>query len=252
MAKINYIQNNFTSGELSPLIHMRTELAQYRNGLKEAFNVLPIVEGGVRRRGGTKLVLTATDAERILPFIVSHTQTYLLVLKPNHIDIYETNGTLIKSVSTPYTAIEIKELTYYQNRYNFYLAHGNHPLSWLRCSKDLTNWEFDKISFAVPPLEETDTPSVAVKPNEKSAGKKAILTASIYETYDNTKRYVEGDICWYVIDNQKYYFKARKVTQGNKPTFGSGGGQDYQPDSYWVQTEVNTGSSSNRQSRTIH
>ncbi|MEG6547673.1 hypothetical protein V6C59_17580 [Acinetobacter bereziniae] len=238
MAKINYIHNNFTSGELSPLIYMRTELAQYRNGLKEAFNVLPIVEGGIRRRGGTKLVLTATGAVRILPFIVSHAQTYFLVLKPNQIDIYKADGLFIKSVSTPYTATDIKELTYYQNRYSFYLAHGNHPLSWLRCSKDLTNWEFDKIGFAVPPLEETDSPSVAVKPSEKAAGKKVSLVASIYETYDNTKRYLKDAVCWFVIDGTKYYFKARKVTQGNTPTLGHTNVEGYFPDENWDTVTV--------------
>ena len=35
MAKINLIKNNFTSGELSPHIWMRTDLQQYRNGTKE-------------------------------------------------------------------------------------------------------------------------------------------------------------------------------------------------------------------------
>jgi hypothetical protein len=45
MAKINLIKNNFTSGELSPHIWMRTDLQQYRNGTKEMLNFLPIVEG---------------------------------------------------------------------------------------------------------------------------------------------------------------------------------------------------------------
>ena len=208
MAKINYIQNNFTSGELSPLIHMRTELAQYRNGLKEAFNVLPIVEGGIRRRGGTKLVLTATDAVRILPFIVSHNQTYLLVFKPNQIDIYQTNGTLIKNISTPYTTTDTKELTYYQNRYNFYIAHGNHPLAWIRCSEDLTNWSFDTIHFSVPPLDEIDSPKVAIKSSETAVSKITTITASVYEEYNADRQYQVDDICYVWDYKSRQYYKA--------------------------------------------
>jgi hypothetical protein len=56
MAKINLIKNNFTSGELSKKIWLRTDLQQYKNGLKEAFNVLPIIEGGIRKRGGTQAI----------------------------------------------------------------------------------------------------------------------------------------------------------------------------------------------------
>lgn len=55
MAKINLIKNNFTSGELSPHIWMRTDLSQFRNGAKAVENMLPIIEGGIKKRGGTKL-----------------------------------------------------------------------------------------------------------------------------------------------------------------------------------------------------
>lgn len=221
MAKINLIKNNFTSGELSKKIWLRTDLQQYKNGLKEAFNVLPIIEGGIRKRGGTEAIAQTADAVRILPFTLSHSQAFILVFKPNQIDILDPEGLLIKSLVTPYTAADIKELNYCQNRHQFYIAHPKHPLKWLRTSEDLTNWSIDDFQYAVPPLEEIDTPSSAVKPSEKSVGKKATLTASVYETYDNTKRYLIGDICWYVLNNVKQYFKAIRITQGKAPTSGS-------------------------------
>lgn len=72
MAKINLIKNNFTSGELSPHIWMRTDLQQYRNGTKEMLNFLPIVEGGLKRRGGTQALAITAGAIRILPFIINN------------------------------------------------------------------------------------------------------------------------------------------------------------------------------------
>ncbi len=42
MAKISLLKNNFTSGELSPHIWMRTDLQQFRNGAKEVVNMTPI------------------------------------------------------------------------------------------------------------------------------------------------------------------------------------------------------------------
>lgn len=238
MAKINLIKNNFTSGELSPQIWMRTDLQQYKNGTKEMFNFLPIVEGGLKRRGGTEALTTATDAIRILPFIISHSICYLLVFKPNQIDVLDSNGILIKNLSTPYTVQDVQEISYTQNRYQFFIAHSKHPLAWLRASEDLTNWSYDPFDFYVPPLEEVTTPTLPLKSNEKSAGKIATLVASPYDTYDNSKRYQVGDICHYTIDARKYYFKAKKIVQGNTPTLGRTTNEGYIEDEYWDITTV--------------
>lgn len=169
---------------------------------------------------------------------MSHSQAFILVFKPNQIDILDPVGVFIKSLTTPYTAADIKELNYCQNRHQFYIAHPKHPLKWLRTSEDLTNWSIDDFQYAVPPLEEIDTPSIAVKPSEKATGKKAILTASLYEAYDNTKRYLVGDVCWYVMPVGRVYFRAIRITQGNVPTGGTLDATGPIPDPNWEVTSV--------------
>ena len=238
MAKINLIKNNFTSGELSPHIWMRTDLQQYRNGTKEMLNFLPIVEGGLKRRGGTAVTAATEGAVRILPFIISHSVAYLLVFKALSIDVLDSNGTLIKSLVTPYTEEEIHEINYTQNRYQFFIAHSEHPLAWVRASEDLTNWAYDEFDFYVPPLEEVTTPTLPLKPNEKNAGKTVTLTASAYAVYDSTKRYQVGDICHHTISGTRYYFRAKKITQGNTPTLGQPSQGGTIPDEYWGTTSV--------------
>lgn len=238
MAKINLIKNNFTSGELSPHIWMRTDLQQYRNGTKEMLNFLPIVEGGLKRRGGTAVTAVTEGAVRILPFIISHSVAYLLIFKALSIDVLDSNGTLIKSLATPYTEEEIHEINYTQNRYQFFIAHSEHPLAWVRASEDLTNWAYDEFDFYVPPLEEVVTPTLPLKPNEKNAGKTVTLTASAYAVYDSTKRYQVGDICHHTISGTRYYFRAKKITQGNTPTLGQPSQGGTIPDEYWGTTSV--------------
>ena len=238
MAKINLIKNNFTSGELSPHIWMRTDLQQYRNGTKEMLNFLPIVEGGLKRRGGTAVTAVTEGAVRILPFIISHSVAYLLVFKALSIDVLDSNGTLIKSLATLYTEEEIHEINYTQNRYQFFIAHSEHPLAWVRASEDLTNWAYDEFDFYVPPLEEVVTPTLPLKPNEKNAGKTVTLTASAYAVYDSTKRYQVGDICHHTISGTRYYFRAKKITQGNTPTLGQPSQGGTIPDEYWGTTSV--------------
>lgn len=234
MPKINLIKNNFTSGELSPHIWMRTDLQQYRNGTKEMLNFLPIVEGGLKRRGGSEALAITAGAVRLLPFIISHSTAYLLVFKPNQIDVLDNQGTVIKSLVTPYTAQDVNEISYTQNRYQFFIAHSKHPLGWLRASEDLSNWAYNAFDFYVPPLEEVTTPSLPLKPSEKNAGKVATLVASAYAVYDNTKRYQTGEICHYTISGTKRYFKALKITQGNTPTLGTSEAAD----EYWSVTTV--------------
>lgn len=207
MAKISLIKNNFTSGELSPLIWMRTDLNQFRNGAKSVENMLPIIEGGIKKRGGTKLLRVEQDAIRIIPFIVSHGNNYLVVFKPFAINILSAEGELIRSFTTQYTASQIKDINFCQSRYNLWLVHGDHPVSWIRCSEDFTNWAFDKFTYSVPPLEDTYTPALPLKSSEINVGKTTVLTASMYAVHTTNKQYIVGDICYVFGANwtMKYY-----------------------------------------------
>lgn len=208
MAKINIIHNNFTSGELSPHIFMRTELAQYRNGLKESFNMLGIVEGGIKRRGGTAVLIEAKNAHRIIPFMLSHAQSYILVFKHKEVDILTNKGQKIRTLTTPYNSADTSSISYSQDKYNLYLAHDKHPLAWIRVSEDLTNWDYSEIKYSVPPLDEVTTPIVAIKPNETAVGKVATVTASQYEEWNAAKLYKEGDICYRWKGNTRQYYQA--------------------------------------------
>lgn len=207
MAKINLIKNNFTSGELSPHIWMRTDLSQFRNGAKAVENMLPIIEGGIKKRGGTKLLRVEQDAIRIIPFIVSHSKNYLIILRPNLMNILDSEGTLIRTFSTPYTKEQIPDINFCQSRYNLWLVHSNHPISWIRCSEDFSNWAYDRFTYSVPPLEETATPTLTLKSSEMNVGKTTTLTASIYAAHTANKQYIVGDICYLFGANwtMKYY-----------------------------------------------
>lgn len=196
MAKINSIKNNFTSGEINPLIWLRSELAQYNNGCKTVQNMLPLIEGGIKKRGGTALIKTAANAIRLIPFVVSHKDTYILVFKVNQIEVINASGTVITTLTTSYTEQQIKEITYCQSRYNLWLAHGDKPLSWVRCAEDFSNWAFSVVTFSVPPLEEIDTYPVVLNMTTdiKDVGKVTTLTVQAYETYSDIIQYYIDDI----------------------------------------------------------
>ena len=54
MAKSQFLQSSFTSGELSPLLRGRTDLNQYYAGVQTADNVVIVPQGGMKRRPGTE------------------------------------------------------------------------------------------------------------------------------------------------------------------------------------------------------
>jgi len=61
MAKTRFIQSSFVSGELSPLLKGRIDLAQYYQGVQTAKNVVIVPQGGMKRRPGTEYVQTVLN-----------------------------------------------------------------------------------------------------------------------------------------------------------------------------------------------
>ena len=99
------MKNNFSAGELAPTLYTRTDIQQYANGAKKLTNVIPLVEGGVRKRPGTFFTDTMANAVRLIPFVVSSDKSYMLILKPYVMDIYDPRSkNVVATVSTPYTA----------------------------------------------------------------------------------------------------------------------------------------------------
>jgi len=49
LAKLAYIQTNFTAGELSPRMMGRVDISRYQNGAKRLENAVIAVQGGVMR-----------------------------------------------------------------------------------------------------------------------------------------------------------------------------------------------------------
>src|SRR3546814_10905866 len=63
MTKFHAVQTNFTAGEVTPLLHARTDLAKYANGARTLTNALVLPHGGATRRSGTRFVAEAKTAD---------------------------------------------------------------------------------------------------------------------------------------------------------------------------------------------
>lgn len=105
-------RNNFTSGVLDEKLGARSDLEQWRTGLRVGTNVLLLPHGGVRRRPGIRYLFTASEDGRLGRFRFSKDQQYLLRFENGIIKIYDavTKTYQTTLVSTPYDYTKLSDL----------------------------------------------------------------------------------------------------------------------------------------------
>jgi hypothetical protein len=127
--------NNFTLGEVSPKLGGRIDLNLYHSGVSKSENFLTMIQGGVTRRPGTKVLATLSGTCRIIPFTISVELSFIIELSAEYIRIRDSEGVVypitVEGVSsdgftTDYLASELSEIQFTQDYQTLFLAHRNH------------------------------------------------------------------------------------------------------------------------------
>lgn len=95
MGNIRPVITNFLAGELSPKMDGRVDHTLYGSGAKELTNFQVELLGGVRRRGGLAHEIelkTQSGPSRLIPWNVSDTLDFLIVLSNNKIHILDVSA----------------------------------------------------------------------------------------------------------------------------------------------------------------
>lgn len=154
MAKLQKIQTDFTWGEVSPRLLGRIDLGAYSKSTQKMLNAYPMIHGGATRRPGTRHigeVFNSAQKSRLIPFIYSTTQSYVLVFNGGKIE-FITDGAFIVSGATryrlnsPYTEAELPAVKYAQAGNIIFLAHPNHTPKQLERVND-TTWILQDVPF---------------------------------------------------------------------------------------------------------
>lgn len=195
---VDLIKNNFSSGEINPVLNTRTEVSLYQNGAKTLENVIPLVEGGVKKRGGTNLKLSgnANDFVRLITFAPVAKSPYLLVFGVNKIQVvnaltYEVEQT----IPTTYSSAEIiHDIQFATSAYSLYLVHPNFAPRLLKTNKDFSSWDFSIVAFDVPPMASSpEARNAALTPDTGAVGATVTLRATNYAAWVETSQYFTGD-----------------------------------------------------------
>ena len=153
-------------------------------------NFIPLPQGGAIRRPGTRYVSaakTASTTVRLIPFIFSRTQSYVLEFGDGYVRFYMNQGQLYRSttspgslaseggdtlitegfdtlvseqnltsaapyeIGSPYLAAELEEIQVAQTADVMYIVHPNHPPRTLIRTAH-TEWTFSELDFTNGPF----------------------------------------------------------------------------------------------------
>lgn len=158
-------QSSFTAGELSPSLTVRVDLARYQTGCSVLENMLVHPHGGASKRNGFRFLAKLAGKARLMPFIFSPTETYILVWTEKKLAIFTREGAVLNSqkvpysIATPFSYDDVKKLAFVQSADVIYLVTPNFPPHKLsRFAHD--NWKLEQVDFSpkvAPPTGLTAT-----------------------------------------------------------------------------------------------
>lgn len=184
MSKVSPIFESLNAGELSPLLEGRTDFAKYKKGLKLCENWIPLVQGPITRRPGTKFVAevkTSSKKVRLVAFEFSTTQAYIIEFGDQYCRFYKDRGQILSGgpayeIVTPYVEADLANLYFAQSADVLYIAHPSYaPRKLSRTGH--TAWTLSTIDFSDGPYLATNTTSTTVTPSA-TTGTGITLTAS--------------------------------------------------------------------------
>lgn len=155
MPKFRLVQNNWTSGELTPYLHGRPDFNRYQMGAATLENFVVLPHGLIVRRSGTihvteKKVISGANGRtfRLIPFIFSETDVFMLEVGHQYVRFYK-NGAVVGApyeLVSPYTADQLVALDFSQSGNVMYLFHPDvQTRRLIRIADD--NWQFSTVEF---------------------------------------------------------------------------------------------------------
>lgn len=98
MPRANPLQAAFNAGEIGPRLAARVDFAKYGHAAARVENLIPLPQGGLTRRPGTRFVATAADHDsrpKLLPFEFSTEQAYVLEAGEGRFRFFRDKGQIV-------------------------------------------------------------------------------------------------------------------------------------------------------------
>ena len=189
---MSLIQNNFTSGELSERMLGRTDTNQYYNAAELVRNYTILPQGGIKRRSGTHFAEEVKDSSketRLIPFIFSTEQAYMLEFGDYYIRVFKDGGLLLKEdntpveIETPFSADILDELWYTQSSDIMTICHESfHPKELRRTSHE--DWTLVDKEFIDGPFGDINKTDIKLTLSAKTGTIDITASAALFKESD--------------------------------------------------------------------
>jgi len=184
-------QTNFTAGEFSPLLEGRVELAKYKDAVSKLENFYTFPHGPVDKRPGTRFISTVKTESaktRLIPFIFSTIQAYVLEFGNNYIRFYKDEGQITSGgpayeISTTYTTAQIPDLKFTQSADILYICHSAHAPKQLSRTGH-TSWTLSAYDYGDGPYLEENATSTTITPSGTTGSITLTASASLFTAND--------------------------------------------------------------------
>jgi hypothetical protein len=187
MAKTSHVQTNFTSGEITPKMRARMDVARYNSGVEIMQNAWPNIHGGFSKRWGTLFHYAAKHPDRkcrVVRFVVNRTDAYWLEFGHLYMRVHKVGGVVEASpgtpyeVTTPYTEAQLDTLDFSQGADTLIIWCASAFPRRLRRFAD-ARWVLDLAPFAPAPFAEVGSRfNVALTLSAATVGTGRTVTAA--------------------------------------------------------------------------
>lgn len=103
MGVVQFIQTNFTAGIYGPLLEGHMDSPKRENAFSDSINVIPLPEGPVTRRGGTRFIWPFRHMNKraeLLPFVYNREQKFQIEIGDQYLRFHYNSGPVTISPKT--------------------------------------------------------------------------------------------------------------------------------------------------------
>jgi len=184
--KVDIAQNSFSAGEIGSPLFGRVDVAQYNYACETVENFLVRPYGSLITTPGTEYIAevkTSSKRTRLLNFIFSRTDSYIIEFGDSYFRFYTDGGSVLVGTSSTvyelahiYKEDELFDVQIAQFNDTIYFAHPDHRVKKLiRSGAD--DWSFEDFDFLAGPFLDDNTSTITINPSATS-GTGVTLTLS--------------------------------------------------------------------------
>jgi len=149
------IQEDFSAGEISPLMTGRTDLQTFRAALQESVNMYSIPQGPITERNGSKFIddhLKPTGNIRYIRHQPNSQEGFILVFTDQQVEMYRASDEVkVFTLAVPYLDADIFDLRFTFSVDSIFITGEIYPVAEIQRILD-SNWQYVLATFIDGPF----------------------------------------------------------------------------------------------------